>query len=122
MNIAKEYNVEIGLTPSDIEAIVNGEMSTLHFLPTDDTDYEDKISVHLKPISEDATLDECMNLVVDTWNRKEWKMSSITKYEIESNIEINITTEDLHELLGKEILLIKSDIGLVKITLNDNNE
>ena len=122
MSIVKEYNIEIGLTPSDIEAIVNGEMSTLHFLPTDDTDYEDKISVHLKPISEDATLDECMNLVVGTWNRKEWKMSSITKYEIESNIEINITTEDLHELLGKEILLIKSDIGLVKITLNDNNE
>lgn len=71
MNIAKEYNVEIGLTPSDIEAIVNGEMSTLHFLPTDDTDYEDKISVHLKPINEDATLSEQMNLVVDTWSRKE---------------------------------------------------
>ena len=71
MNIAKEYNVEIGLTPSDIEAIVNGEMSTLHFLPTDDTDYEDKISVHLKPIDEDATLSEQMNLVVDTWDRKE---------------------------------------------------
>ena len=71
MNIAKEYNVEIGLTPSDIEAIVNGEMSTLHFLPTDNTDYEDKISVHLKPIDEDATLSEQMNLVVDTWDRKE---------------------------------------------------
>lgn len=71
MNIAKEYNVQIGLTSSDIEAIVNGEMSTLHFLPTDDTDYEDKISVHLKLISEDATLSEQMNLVVDTWNRKE---------------------------------------------------
>ena len=71
MNIAKEYNVEIGLTPSDIEAIVNGEMSTLHFLPTDDTDYQDKISVHLKPINEDATLSEQMNLVVDTWSRKE---------------------------------------------------
>lgn len=71
MNIAKEYNVEIGLTPSDIEAILNGEMSTLHFLPTDDTDYEDKISVHLKLIDEDATLSEQMNLVVDTWNRKE---------------------------------------------------
>ena len=71
MSIAKEYNVEIGLTPSDIEAIVNGEMSTLHFLPTDDTDYKDKISVHLKPISEDATLSEQMNLVVDTWSRKE---------------------------------------------------
>ena len=67
----KEYNVEIGLTPSDIQAILDGEMSTLHFLPTDDTDYQDKISIHLKPISEDATLDECMNLVVDTWGRKE---------------------------------------------------
>ena len=71
MSFVKEYNIEIGLTPSDIEAIVNGEMSTLHFLPTDDTDYEDKISVHLKPIDEDATLSEQMNLVVDTWNRKE---------------------------------------------------
>ena len=71
MNIAKEYNVEIGLTPSDIQAILDGEMSTLHFLPTDDTDYQDKISVHLKPMSEDATLDECMNLVVDKWNKKE---------------------------------------------------
>lgn len=71
MNIAKEYNVEIGLTPSDIEAIVNGEMSTLHFLPTDDTDYEDKISVHLKPIDENAPLSEQMNLVVDTWSKKE---------------------------------------------------
>jgi hypothetical protein len=71
MNIAKEYNVEIGLTPSDIQAILDGEMSTLHFLPTNDTDYQDKISVHLKPMSEDATLDECMNLVVDKWNKKE---------------------------------------------------
>jgi len=69
MNIAKEYNVEIGLTPSDIQAILDGEMSTLHFLPTDDTDYQDKISVHLKPIDEDAPLSEQMNLVVDTWNK-----------------------------------------------------
>ena len=71
MNTAKEYNVEIGLTPSDIQAIVDGEMSTLHFLPTDDTNYTDKISIHLKPISEDATLSEQMNLVVDKWGRKE---------------------------------------------------
>lgn len=71
MNIAKEYNVEIGLTPSDIQAILDGEMSTLHFLPTDDTDYKDKISVHLKPIDEDAPLSEQMNLVVDTWSKKE---------------------------------------------------
>jgi len=73
MNIAKEYNVEIGLTPSDIQAILDGEISTLHFLPTDDTDYEDKISVHLKPIDEDAPLSEQMNLVVDKWKRKELK-------------------------------------------------
>ena len=71
MNTAKEYNVKIGLTPSDIEAILNGEISTFHFLPTDDVDYEDKISVHLKPIDEDAPLSEQMNLVVDKWQRKE---------------------------------------------------
>ena len=71
MSLVKEYNIEIGLTPSDIEDIINGEMSTLHFLPTDDTDYEDKISVHIKPISEDSTLSEQMNLVVDKWNTKE---------------------------------------------------
>ena len=71
MSIVKEYNIEIGLTPSDIEDIVNGEMSTLHFLPTDDTDYEDKISVRIKPINEDSTLSEQMNLVVDKWNTKE---------------------------------------------------
>ena len=71
MSIVKEYNIEIGLTPSDIEDIVNGGMSTLHFLPTDDTDYEDKISVRIKPINEDSTLSEQMNLVVDKWNTKE---------------------------------------------------
>ncbi len=71
MSIVKEYNIEIGLTPSDIEDIVNGEMSTLHFLPTDDTDYEDKISVRIKPINEDSTLSEQMNLVVDTWQTEE---------------------------------------------------
>ena len=61
----KEYNIELGLTPSDIQAIIDGEMSTLHFLPTDDTDYDDRVSVHLKLIDEDATLSEQMNLVVD---------------------------------------------------------
>jgi len=69
MNIAKEYNVEIGLTPSDIQAILDGEMSTLNFVPTDDTDYDDRISVHLKLIDEDSTLSEQMNLVVDTLNK-----------------------------------------------------
>ena len=64
----KQYNAEIGLTPSDIQAILDGEISTLNFVPTDDTDYDDRISVHLKLIDEDSTLSEQMNLVVDTLN------------------------------------------------------
>lgn len=64
----KEYNIELGLTPSDIQAIIDGEMSTLHFLPTDDTDYKEKISINLKSISEDSTLSEQMNLVVDKFS------------------------------------------------------
>lgn len=40
-NAVEEYNVQIGLTP------------------------------HLKPISEDSTLSEQMNLIVDTWSKKE---------------------------------------------------
>jgi hypothetical protein len=65
----KQYNAEIGLTPSDIQAILDGEISTLNFVPTDDADYDDKISVHLKLIDEDSTLSEQMNLVVDTLNK-----------------------------------------------------
>lgn len=49
-------------------------------------------------------------------------MSSVVKYEITSDIEINITTEDVHELLGTEILFINSEKGTIKITLNDKKE
>ena len=61
----KAYEIEIGLTSQDIENILNDEMSTLHFLPTDDTEYDERISVHIKKVDDDATLSECMNLVVD---------------------------------------------------------
>ena len=61
----KVYQIEIGLTSQDIENILNDEMSTLHFLPTDDTEYDERISVHIKKVDDDATLSECMNLVVD---------------------------------------------------------
>lgn len=61
----KAYEIEIGLTSEDIENILKDEMSTLHFLPTDDTEYDERISVHIKKVDDDATLSECMNLVVD---------------------------------------------------------
>jgi hypothetical protein len=61
----KAYEIEIGLTSQDIENILKDEMSTLHFLPTDDTEYDERISVHIKKVDDDATLSECMNLVVD---------------------------------------------------------
>ena len=61
----KAYEIEIGLTSEDIENLLKNEMSTLHFLPTDDTEYDERISVHIKKVDDDATLSECMNLVVD---------------------------------------------------------
>ena len=61
----KAYEIEIGLTSQDIQNILNDEMSTLHFLPTDDTEYDERVSVHIKKVDDDATLSECMNLVVD---------------------------------------------------------
>lgn len=63
----KAYEIEIGLTSQDIQNILNDEMSTLHFLPTDDTEYDERISVHIKKVDDDATLSECMNLVVDNF-------------------------------------------------------
>ena len=61
----KAYEIEIGLTSQDIQNILNDEMSTLHFLPTDDTEYDERVSVHIKKVDDDATLSECMNLVAD---------------------------------------------------------
>jgi hypothetical protein len=61
----KSYEIEIGLTSEDIENILKNEMSTLHFLPTEETEYDERISVCIKKVDDDATLSECMNLVVD---------------------------------------------------------
>ena len=61
----KSYEIETGLTSEDIENILKNEMSTLHFLPTEETEYDERISVHIKKVDDDATLSECMNLVVD---------------------------------------------------------
>ena len=61
----KVYQIEIGLTSEDIQNILDDEMSKLHFLPTDDTEYDEMISVQIKKVDDDATLTECMILVVD---------------------------------------------------------
>jgi len=45
--------------------LLSGEISTFNFIPTQDTDYDDRISISIKEVEEDATLSECMNLSVD---------------------------------------------------------
>ena len=61
----KEYNIQLGLTDEEIQSLLNGEISTFNFIPTDDTEYNDRISVHIKNVEEDSTLSDSMNLVVD---------------------------------------------------------
>ena len=46
--------------------LLSGEISTFNFVPTEDTDYDDRIIISIKEVEEDATLSECMNLSVDT--------------------------------------------------------
>ena len=62
----KDYHIQLGLTHEDIMSLLNGEISAFNFIPTEDTDYDDRISISVKKMEEDATLSECMNLSVDT--------------------------------------------------------
>jgi len=61
----KDYNIQLGLTHEDIMRLLSGEISSFNFIPTEDTDYDDRISISIKEVEEDATLSECMNLSVD---------------------------------------------------------
>ena len=61
----KDYHIQLGLTHEDIINLLSGEISTFNFVPTQDTDYDDRISISIKEVEEDATLSECMNLSVD---------------------------------------------------------
>ena len=65
MSIAKDYNIQLGLSHEEIILLLSGEISTFNFVPTQDTDYDDRISISIKEVEEDATLSECMNLSVD---------------------------------------------------------
>ena len=61
----KDYHIQLGLTNEDITSLLNGEISSFNFVPTEDTDYDDRISISIKQVDDDATLSECMNLSVD---------------------------------------------------------
>jgi len=61
----KDYHIQLCLTHEDIMSLLNGEISSFNFIPTEDTDYDDRISISIKEVEEDATLSECMNLSVD---------------------------------------------------------
>ena len=61
----KEYNIQLGLTQEDINLLLSGEISTFNFVPTEDTDYNDRISISIREVEEDIPLSECMKLSVD---------------------------------------------------------
>ena len=60
-----EYNITIGLSPEDIKEITEGEINLFHFLPTHQTEYNDKFNITIKQVAEDSPLSEKMDLVVD---------------------------------------------------------
>ena len=62
----KDYHIQLGLTHEDIMLLLSGEISTFNFVPTEDTDYNDRIRISIKEVEEDTPLSECMNLSVDT--------------------------------------------------------
>ena len=64
--MTKEYKINLALTDSDISELKDGGIK-LHFLPTDDVEYKEKITISLNHAEEDAPLSACMNLDVDTW-------------------------------------------------------
>ena len=65
IGMSKDYNIQLGLTHEDITSLLNGEISSFNFIPTEDTDYDDRITISIKQAEDDATLSECMNLSVD---------------------------------------------------------
>jgi len=61
----KDYNIQLGLTHEDIMLLLSGEISAFNFVPTEDTDYNDRISISIREVEEDTPLSECMKLSVD---------------------------------------------------------
>ncbi len=74
MSSIKEYNINLGLTDQDIEEITDGRIK-LHFLPNDETDYDEKITISIVKVEDDAPLSECMDLVVGEFQDSEYENS-----------------------------------------------
>jgi hypothetical protein len=74
MSSIKEYNINLGLTDQDIEEITDGRIK-LHFLPNDETDYNEKITISIAKVEDDAPLSECMDLVVGEFQDSEYENS-----------------------------------------------
>lgn len=70
MSSIKEYNINLGLTDQDIEEISDGRIK-LHFLPNNDTDYDEKITISIGKVEDDAPLSDCMDLVVGKFEDSE---------------------------------------------------
>lgn len=65
MNTAKKYKIELGLDVDEIHTLLSGEVVKFNFIPTDDTEYEDSISIHIKEVQGDVPLSELMKIDVD---------------------------------------------------------
>ena len=65
----KDYNIQLGLTHEDIINLLSGEISAFNFVPTEDTDYNDRISISIREVEEDTPLSESMKLFVDNLNK-----------------------------------------------------
>lgn len=61
----KEYKIKLVLGEEEITSLLNGEICTFNFIPTEDTEYEDRLSVDLGYSKDDVPLSESMNLFVD---------------------------------------------------------
>jgi hypothetical protein len=61
----KEYNIKLVLGEEEIQSLLDGEICTFNFIPTEDTEYKDRVGVHIHHSRDDVPLSDSMNLVVD---------------------------------------------------------
>lgn len=61
----KEYNIKLILGEEEIQSLLDGEICTFNFIPTEDTEYKDRVSVHIHHSRDDVPLSDSMNLSVD---------------------------------------------------------
>lgn len=60
-----EYHINLILDKEDIQSLLDEEICGFNFIPTEDTEYDDRISINIKHSKHDLALSESMNLIVD---------------------------------------------------------